>query len=395
MKIIWANLDAEARWGNQTLPKHVLQKISAAAVTLAALAKKGQAVELWVPAAVDAERIKIKNVTVREGVPAMQHIVWAKPHAKAANDRRVALGVHEKLGTLLPGQRVITSLDDLASVAGPWVAKAPWTAAGRDRAHGNGPPSGELAVHVTRMLQRFGALLFEPWCDRIFDLGVCGSIDEAGVVTKHSPHTLRSDARGNFVGISLTSPTLNAAETAQLNRYIEEAARALHVLEYAGPFGIDAFVYRTPETSVPVFIGLIENMYEEDRSVRFDDAFRTRAEADAWAAAGPFRPHAPDEQPWERFHVREGTLTLDANGEWKLACVLAANEPVRVEDVVHAVGAGRALHVCEINARHTFGHVAWGLFDHYEAWELGFGTPPEGARVLVEGSAWISTAVTS
>jgi hypothetical protein len=303
VKIIWANLDAEARWGNQTLPKHVLQKISAAAVTLAALARKGQPVELWVPAAVDAARIKIKDVTVREGVPAMQHIVWAKPHAKAANDRRVALGVHDKLGTLLPGQRVITSIDELAAVTGPWVAKAPWTAAGRDRAHGDGPPTGEKRVHVTRLLERFGVVMFEPWCERLFDLGVCGSIDEAGVVTKHSPHTLRSDSRGNFVGISLASPVLSTAETSQLERFIAEACRAMHALEYVGPFGVDAFVYG-----------------------RGDD---------------------------------------------------------------------RALHVCEINARHTFGHVTWGLLDHYGATELGFGEPPEGARVLVEGSAWISTTATS
>ncbi|HUS28743.1 MAG TPA: hypothetical protein VMZ53_09540 [Kofleriaceae bacterium] len=391
MVIIWANLDAEARWANQTLPKHVLEKISAAAVTLAALTRKGKEVELWTPAPVDPARIKIKGVTVREGVPARQHIVWCKPHAKAANDRRVALAVHEKLGTLLAGQRAITSLDELASATGPWVAKAPWTAAGRDRAMGNGPPTGELAVHVTRLLERCGVLMFEPWCERIFDLGVCGSIDEAGAVTKYSQHTLRSDARGNFVGIALTSPTLTRVETAKLESYIAEAGRALHALEYSGPFGIDAFIYRTPETELPVFIVLVEDMYEpyETRRAVFSSAHRTRAEAEAAADAGRIRPHAPDEQPMEQYHVREGTLSLDAGGQWQLACALAKNESAPVEYVVRDIGPGRALHVCEINARHTFGHVTWGLFTHYDANELGFGEPPEGARVLVEGGAWI------
>src|SRR4051812_46880564 len=158
MFIIWANLDAEARFASQTLPKRVLEKISAAAVTLAAFAPEGEAVELWVPAAIDAARVKIDSVTVRAGVPAMQHLAWAKPHAKAANDRRVSLAVHEKGGTLLPGQRAITKLDELANATGKWVCKAPWTSAGRDRAHGDGPPTGELAVHVTRLLERFGAL---------------------------------------------------------------------------------------------------------------------------------------------------------------------------------------------------------------------------------------------
>jgi hypothetical protein len=391
--IIWANLDAEARWANQTLPKHVLEKISAASVTLAAFAGGGEEVELWTPAAVDPARIKIKNVTVREGVPARQDIVWAKPHAKAANDRRVALAIHDKLGTGLPGQRVITSIDELATVTGPWVAKAPWTAAGRDRAHGDGPPTGERHVHVTRLLERNGALLFEPWCERLFDLGVCGSIDAAGAVRLHAPHTLRSDPRGNFVGIDLREPPINAAERAQLSQYIAEAGRALHALEYTGPFGIDAFVHRTAEATVSVFIVLVENMYEpaDSRRAIVDDAFRTRAEADAYAEAAPLRPHAPDEMPMNRYTVREGTLTRDAAGEWHLACELAPHEQAPASKLAQIVGAGRALHVCEINARHTFGHVAHALLSRYGALELGFGEPPEGARVLVEGSAWIQT----
>jgi hypothetical protein len=300
MYIIWANLDAEARWANQTLPKHVLEKISAAAVTLAAFAPRGEPVELWTPAPVDAARVKIPDVTVRVGVPAMQHLVWAKPYAKAANDRRVSLALHEKLGTLLPGQRVITKLDELTSATGNWVCKAPWTSAGRDRAHGDGPPTGELAVHVTRLLERFGALLYEPWCERVVDLGVCGHVDATGQLSMHEPHTLRSDARGGFVGIDLAPPLLAPSERQHLDRAIVEAGRALHAIEYEGPFSVDAFVYT-------------------------------------------------------------------ANG-------------------------ARALHApCEINARHTFGHVAHALRERFGARVLGFGEPPPAAQLLVEGGAWITS----
>ena len=397
MFIIWANLDAEARWTNQTLPKHVLEKISAAAVTLAAFAPVGEPVELWTPAPVDAARVSLPDVTVRVGVPAVMNLAWAKPHTKAANDRRVALAVHEWLGTTLPGQRVITSIDELASVSGPWVAKAPWTAAGRDRAHGDGPPAGELAVHVTRLLERFGGLLFEPWCERILDLGICGSIDASGAVTLHAPHTLLSDARGNFVGIRVAPPELNDAERAQLDRYVAEAARALHALEYSGAFGVDAFVHRTSETELPVFVVLREDTYEtkfgDGYHAYLERAFRTRAEADAAAAEANALPHDPAQMPY-RFHVRDGALAFVA-GAWRLTCELRENESAAAEAVAKLVGAGRALHACEINARLTFGHVAHALADRFGATELGFGEPPEGARVLVEGSAWIQTSAIS
>jgi hypothetical protein len=328
---------------------------------------------------------------VREGVPAMQHVVWAKPGAKAANDRRVALGVHETLGTLLPGQRVISKLDELANVSGPWVAKAPWTAAGRDRAHGDGPPTGERLVHVTRLLDKFGALLFEPWCDRMLDLGVCGTIDKAGAITMHAPHTLRSDARGTFVGIDLAQPALAPREAAELARFVDAAASALHALEYDGPFGIDAFVHRTNEAMLDVYVVLVEDMYvpDEERVAQLHRAFRTHAEAEAAADAGRFRPHPPDEMPMERYQVRQGRLTRDQSNTWQLAIELHDRERLDPARVALDVGAGRALHACEINARHTFGHVAHGLLTRFGTMELGFGEPPEGARVLVEGSAWV------
>jgi hypothetical protein len=349
--IIWANLDAEARWANQTLPKHVLEKISAAAITLAAFAPEGEPVELWVPAAVDAARMKIENVTVHAGVPARQDLVWAKPHAKAANDRRMSLGVHETRKTLLPGQRLVTSIDEFASATGKWVAKAPWTSAGRDRAHGDGPPTGELAALVTRLIAKFGALLFEPWCERELDVGVCGEIDQAGIVTVREPHTLLSDPRGGFVGIDLAPPPLEANERAQLDQAVEECGRALHALEYSGPFSVDAFVYKR-------YIVAGEDTYETtfgDGYFPFaEGTFLDRTSADAFIAA---RPRPPD----------------------------ASTMPI-----VHTLMIEHALHApCEINARYTFGHVAHALHRRFGARVLGFGEPPPGARVLVEGGAWI------
>jgi hypothetical protein len=39
--------------------------------------------------------------------------------------------------------------------------------------------------------------------------------------------------------------------------------------------------------------------------------------------------------------------------------------------------------MCELNARHTFGHVARALAARYGTRVLGFGSPPPDARILV------------
>ncbi len=296
--IIYANLDCEARWGGRSLPMHVARRISAAAALLAAFAAEDESVEIYAPAAVNSDRIKLPNVTMREGAPARWDLAWADPTAKAANDRRVALALNDQLDTTLRGAREIKSLAELdaqlATITTPrWVCKAPWTAAGRDRAHGEGTTvSGEQRVYIGRLIERFGAVLFEPWLDRVLDIGVCAHLDAEGRVAAERPHTLLSDARGGFVGIDLAEPSLHDLDRDLLARSVEAAGAALHCLHYAGPFTVDAFVYREGEA-----------------------------------------------------------------------------------EVLHPI--------CEINARHTFGHVARALHRRLGTRVLGFGTPPAGARVLV------------
>jgi hypothetical protein len=65
--------------------------------------------------------------------------------------------------------------------------------------------------------------------------------------------------------------------------------------------------------------------------------------------------------------------------------------PYTIDAFVYRDRGTEKLHaLCELNARHTFGHVAHALAKRFGARILGFGAPPADARVLVEGSAWIS-----
>jgi len=126
----------------------------------------------------------------------------------------------------------------------PWVCKARWTAAGRDRVHGAGPASGEARVRLGRMFARLGPLVFEPWLDRVADFGACGEVTRAGEVRVAEPHRLLTDPRGGFLGIAL-APAVPAAIAEPLRATAAAAATRLAAeTGYRGRFAVDAFVYR-------------------------------------------------------------------------------------------------------------------------------------------------------
>jgi hypothetical protein len=256
---IHANLDIEATWAGVALPERVQRRISAVSALLAALTP--EPCEIWAPAAVEPARLLAapgwRVPIMRVGAPPRADLAWADLGARAANDRRLALAVNAAAGSALPGARTIASLDELDAgtgspqghwLAGAWVCKAPWTSAGRDRCHGRGVPSGETRVRLGRMLATFGALVVEPWLDRVLDVGTCATVSPTGSVSALAPHELLTDARGGFLGIRLAPPALTAAERDRAAELVDAAGRALAALGYVGRFAVDAFVYRDGDT---------------------------------------------------------------------------------------------------------------------------------------------------
>jgi len=256
------NLDCEARWAGVALPAAVQRRISLYAALFAACApddaSQGASAphQLWVPARVDPARLvaypRWTPPILCTGEPplGMIDLAWADPAAKNANDRSRTLAIAQTLGVALPGARIVGSLAELdGHVAGlsnrPWICKARWTAAGRDRARGAGSTvDGELRTRIGRMFERFGPLVFEPWLDRVADFGVCGEIVGGGQIAIAEPHRLITDPRGGFLGIEL-APAIDRAIAGQLHA-IAHAAVALLAAQtgYRGPFAMDAFVYR-------------------------------------------------------------------------------------------------------------------------------------------------------
>ena len=75
-------------------------------------------------------------ISFKTGTPPRADLRWADPAAKAANDRRLARELEA-----LPGSFVLESLDGEHAWPASWVAKAVWSAAGRDRCRGTGAPN--------------------------------------------------------------------------------------------------------------------------------------------------------------------------------------------------------------------------------------------------------------
>ncbi len=249
---IHANLDAEATWVGITLPTKIRERISLYASLLAALAppENTAPVEVWAPASVDPRRLVTTPAwtppTMRIGTPPSAQLAWASPEARAVNDRAFALSIATSEGAALPGARMIGSVDELAEIRGPWVCKAPWTTAGRDRCRGEGPPTTEQRTRLDRLLAQFGSLMFEPWCARICDAGIVGFVFVEGSFVA-PPHGLITDARGTFLGVDLATTGLLPAEAEYLTEIAHAVTGALEDAAYRGPFSVDAFVHRGPD----------------------------------------------------------------------------------------------------------------------------------------------------
>lgn len=188
---------------------------------------------------------------------------WPVPSAEAsrrANDRQLAWQVARDLGCGLPGDHLVRSLDDwraaVAAIAGPWVAKARFAAAGRWRCWGEAQPDPATESAVERLLARQGVLRVEPWCQRVRDVGVVALATDTGT-RRIGGHELLVDARGRFEGIRVrvSDPRegasvafmtgLSTDHGARLAAVTDDVGAALRRIGYRGPFGIDAWLWRS------------------------------------------------------------------------------------------------------------------------------------------------------
>lgn len=148
---------------------------------------------------------------------------------------------------------MVDSIAELDRLALPrsWVLKAPLSASGRNRyieKDGPGLADPKARRTVERLFEVHGALLFEPWMDRIADFGVSAILtsQELRIVGIHGQ---RVDRKGQFAGIDL-EPELTETERGALLRTAKAVSGFLRAAGYVGPFGIDAWTYKAADGAV-------------------------------------------------------------------------------------------------------------------------------------------------
>lgn len=293
-RLIVGNLDCEVAWaGGPALPAAVTARLALLATTLRVFADHDDD-RLWLPAPVAPTAVPIdgaprprlehgplrlagaRRLTAWGALAAHDHdhavtppaadagwreLVRALPPAaaaiaRAASDRRLALALAAELGVGLPGARAVTSVDELrahlaaggaaASPTGAWVAKAPLTAAGRDRVRRVGPDvDAATATRLGRLLAVHGALVVEPWMARTLDVGQAGVVLAADRALLLPPHRGVCDSAGvvRALWIDDADAALPPAHARALATATAAVAARLGALGYRGPFVVDAFAH--------------------------------------------------------------------------------------------------------------------------------------------------------
>ena len=247
MRRILGNLDAEAemarRAGARPAPttEAALRTASALATLLRVFAKDGDL--LWTPRPVDPGRVpdvpglprpELASGPAGDGPVAF---AWAKTGKTAArvNHRAFLLDHSSAFPDRLPGIRAVRTIDEAEAGEGPFVLKAPWSAAGRLRIVARPSLRASDRRRGEDLLRRYGTLVREPWLEREEDFGVSGRVDADGVALL-PPHRVRTDDRGAFRGIEgpLAEPMAGRVRDAG-----RRAGELLREAGYRGRFGVD------------------------------------------------------------------------------------------------------------------------------------------------------------
>lgn len=167
---------------------------------------------------------------------------------RAVNDRRFSLS----LGATLPGQTIATTLEAVQeALAGHskfknWLLRRPFGFSGRGRRRAREDEvMGAARPWIEASLRAYGALVIEPWVDRVADFGLHGHVSSRGVFCFGEPTTQETAPDGTWVSTRPAhSSELGCEESDALFVAATRAGEALFAAGYFGPFGVDAFRYR-------------------------------------------------------------------------------------------------------------------------------------------------------
>ena len=264
MPTLWvANLDAEWCWQAfpriaATQPLRLRTRLAAVGSLFRFLAEEDDV--LWLPAAIEPARlapevgaarlVTEQARTILERFPDHRVRPWADAPpwvdakrstiAARVNDRRFSLDVARRLGLADERTRRVANVETMLEHARShdlqrWVVKAPFSASGRERhVHLEGPAE-RSRVPVERLLAKHGELVFEPWHERLGDVGVLFDCPLSGEPEAHRQIINPSGA--------VRAIELDAEVPGELIYTARRVADELTAAGYRGPAGIDAWLH--------------------------------------------------------------------------------------------------------------------------------------------------------
>ena len=172
---------------------------------------------------------------------------------RAVNSRRFSFELEREWNVALPGSAQIHTLQDLDSaighlprVADTWIVKAEFGMSARERVLDRGTiPSPQTVAWVRKRLQSAGVVFFEPWIDRVEEVGLQFTIPRTGTPVFDGLTPLLTDLQGGYRGSRMTADHemdegwLSAIDIGM------QAAERIQDRGYFGPLGIDAVMFQS------------------------------------------------------------------------------------------------------------------------------------------------------
>jgi hypothetical protein len=164
---------------------------------------------------------------------------------RRVNHRRFYL----ELGGGAPGARYLNDDTELsATLAEPaqaWLFKRPFGFAGRGQRRILGEPSADDRRWLSDSLRQ-GGVVAEPWLELAGEIALHGLLGETTKLALGQVCVQETNAFRAWIGTRLATPAdITPVETARLIERAEAVAEALSGAGYFGPFGIDAYFFRT------------------------------------------------------------------------------------------------------------------------------------------------------
>lgn len=161
------------------------------------------------------------------------------------NHRRFAI----ELGAGAPGARFVSDegalAETLAEPRGAWLFKRAYGFAGRGQRRIIGVPTKDDRRWLSDSL-RLGGFVAEPWLELVREVALHGLIDASGSFGLGRICVQETNEFRAWVSTRLAlAEDLSGAQASQLTERAEQVATALIAAGYFGPFGIDAYLFRT------------------------------------------------------------------------------------------------------------------------------------------------------